>query len=208
MEWKSYGKSYEPESVEVDIDFTDESLVVKLPKNEPKPIEKQIENIVKKEPEPKKKNDEPEKIFKNPNPEPKADPSKILSDLETPVPAPIPDVPSVSVEEFPIFPGCEIYDTRKERKNCMSKKIYKLIGKHFDTQLAEELNLSGVQKIYASFKVSHTGEIIFVNARAPHPELQKEAERVILKIPDITPGKMNGKAVNVLFSVPINFKVN
>jgi len=208
MEWKSYGKSYPPEKVEVEIDFSDEPIVVKLPKKIPKPSKKEKVKEFNPEPDPTKADDKPDDIFISPKPESNSDPDQILSEIEPPILAPIPDVPSVSVEEFPIFPGCEIYNGREDRKNCMSRKIYKLIGKHFDRGIANDLNLKGPQKIYTTFRVSHTGEVVFLEARAPHPELQKEAERIILKIPDMSPGKMGGKPVNVLFSIPINFKVN
>lgn len=208
IEWKSYGKNPKPEIVEVDIDYRDEPILVHLPVKAPKPIEKRKTKNLKKDPFPDEKYEKPDEIFNNLKPESKSDPDQIFTELEPPIPAHIPDVPSVSVEEFPVFPGCEIYNGREDRKNCMSKKIYKLIRKHFDRGIAKDYNLKGLQKIYATFRVSHAGEVIFIEARAPHPELQKEAERIILKIPQMSPGKMSGKAVNVLFSIPINFEVH
>ncbi len=208
IEWRSDGKSYEPETVDPGYDFTEQAIVIEIPKIKPKPIEKKKVEKVKKEPEPVEPNDDPDQIFNEPEPEPNPDPNEILTGLEKPIPDPILIVPSRVVEQFPVFPGCEIYEDREKLKDCMNGKIYKLIRKYFDTSIAYDLNLNGPQKIYTNFKVSHTGEVIFEGARAPHPELQKEAERVILKIPDIKPGKMGGKPVDVLFSVPIRFEVN
>jgi protein TonB len=208
LEWKSYGKSYEPETVDPGDDFTEQAIVIEIPKVKPEPIEKKKVEKIKKEPEPVEPNDDPDQIFDEPEPEPNPDPNEILTGLEKPIPDPIILVSSKVVEKFPVFPGCEIYEDREKLKDCMSKKIYKLIGKHFDTGIASDLNLNGSQQIYTTFKVSHTGQVIFKEARAPHPELQKEAERVILKIPQIKPGKMGGKPVDVLFSVPIRFEVN
>ncbi len=127
IEWKSYGKTPKPEIVEVDIDYIDEPISIHLPVKDPKPIEKRKTKNLKKDPFPDKKNDKPDEIFNNFKPESKPDPDQILSDIVPPIPTPIPDVPSVSVEEFPVFPGCEIYSGRDDRKKCMSKKIYKLI---------------------------------------------------------------------------------
>jgi protein TonB len=208
MEWKSYSKTHIPEKIDPEIDFTEQAYVIEIPEKKPEPIKKIIEKEIKKEPEPVEAIDKPDKMFKNSNQATNSDPNDILSSLEKPIPEPILIVPSRVVEQFPVFPGCEMYEDRGQLKNCMSHKIYKLIGKHFDTSIASDLNLDGPQKIYTTFRVSHTGQVIFEGARAPHPELQKEAERVILKIPEMTPGKMGGKPVNVLFSVPITFKVN
>lgn len=207
IEWKSYAKPYEPEVVKPEDDFADQAVVIVLPENKPKPIEKKKEEK-KKKTEPVKSNDKPENIFKSEQPEPNIDHKKLLGSLENPVLEPIPEVISAVVEEFPVFPGCEIYVEREERKDCMSKKIYQIISKNFDTDIARDLNLNGDQKIDVRFKVLHTGEVQFIEARAPHPKLKAEAERVILKIPNVTPGKMNDKPVNVLFGIPINFKLN
>jgi periplasmic protein TonB len=206
IEWKSYSKPHEPEEVVIETDFIDQAYVIELPKKELKPIEKRVEP--KKDIDPVIDNEKPDVIFNDLDPEPNVDLGKILGDIEKPLPEDISDVPSVAVEYFPIFPGCEKYHDREERKNCMSSKLYKFVGKNFDTQLASDLNLSGTQKIYVLFKVSHTGKAIFVNSRASHPELEKEAERIIQKLPEFSPGKMGEKPVNVLFSLPINFKVN
>jgi len=43
--------------------------------------------------------------------------------------------------------------------------------------------------------------------RSVDPSLDKEAIRVINKMPKWIPGKQRGKPVNVSFSVPINFQL-
>ena len=44
-----------------------------------------------------------------------------------------------------------------------------------------------------------------VRARAPHPNLKKEAIRVVNMIPKMKPGMQLGKAVIVPYSLPIIF---
>ncbi|PHO01694.1 hypothetical protein CSC82_22240 [Rhodobacteraceae bacterium 4F10] len=44
-------------------------------------------------------------------------------------------------------------------------------------------------------------------ARAPHPRLKKEAERVARKIPKMKPGRQRGRAVRVGYTLPITFNV-
>lgn len=41
----------------------------------------------------------------------------------------------------------------------------------------------------------------------PDKNLEKEAARIISKLPTMTPGKQRGEAVRVPFSIPINFKL-
>ena len=116
------------------------------------------------------------------------------------------NIPFISIEHVPTFPGCEKGDNEKKRK-CMSDKITKHVQRRFDKDLAGELGLTGVQKIYVMFKISKTGEIIGVESRAPHQRLQEEAERVINLLPKMKPGKQRGVPVNVQYSLPIIFKV-
>ncbi len=117
------------------------------------------------------------------------------------------DVPFSVIEDAPVFPGCERKKSRADRKKCMSEKITKFVNKKFNTDLAADLGLSGRQKILVMFKIDKKGDIVGVRARAPHPALKKEAERVIKSLPKFQPGKQRGKAVGVPYSLPIIFQV-
>jgi len=117
------------------------------------------------------------------------------------------DVPFAVIESVPIFPGCEGLNNNEERKQCMSKKISQFVNKNFDTGLAADLGLSGVNRVYVQFKIDKSGNITNVAARAPHPRLQSEGERVIKKLPKMKPGQQRGQNVGVLYSLPITFQV-
>ncbi|MDO1502430.1 energy transducer TonB [Winogradskyella maritima] len=112
-----------------------------------------------------------------------------------------------AVEIAPIYPGCEKYSNNEDRKKCMSEKISKLVQRKFDTELASEYGLSGIQRIQTQFVVDKSGLVTGIKIRAPHPRLEAEAQRVINKIPQMEPGKQQGKEVNVIYSLPITFKV-
>ena len=43
--------------------------------------------------------------------------------------------------------------------------------------------------------------------RGKDPDLDKEAQRVVKTLPKFIPGKMNGRAVQVWYTLPINFKL-
>tara|TARA_B100000809_G_scaffold38098_1_gene33340 strand:- start:32527 stop:33255 length:729 start_codon:yes stop_codon:yes gene_type:complete len=117
------------------------------------------------------------------------------------------DVPFAIIEDIPVFPGCE-KGTKAEKKACFSKKIAKHINRKFNSGLASDLGLSaGKKRIFVMFKIDKTGSITEIQARAPHPRLQKEAERVVKTLPKMTPGKQRGRAVSVRYSLPISFLV-
>ena len=117
------------------------------------------------------------------------------------------DVSILAVQKVPVYPGCEKENNNEGRRKCMSEKLGKLVQKKFDTDLGGELGLSGKQKIYVLFKINKSGNVEILNTRAPHPQLEKEAKRVVEKIPAMTPGSNDKKPVNVLYTLPIIFNV-
>jgi protein TonB len=119
----------------------------------------------------------------------------------------IDDVPFASVQEVPIYPGCEKYKTNDERRQCMTSKITDFVNKKFDTSLGSELGLTGVNRVYVRFKIDKTGKIVDVQARSAHPRLTREGERVVSKLPDMKPGKQRDRPVGIIYTLPITFQV-
>jgi protein TonB len=76
-------------------------------------------------------------------------------------------------------------------------------------QTAVEMGLEG--KCYLQFVVSENGYISNVKVKkgvTDCPECDQEAIRVVKSMPRWKPGKINGKAVNSTFSLPVSFKLN
>jgi len=116
------------------------------------------------------------------------------------------DIPFVLIEDVPVFPGCK--GNNAELKKCFSNKIAAFFGKNFDPALTQELGLSpGKKKIYVVFKINNKGKIGTVNARAPHPLLEKEVTRIISSLPEMKPGRQRGMPVTVTYSLPITSMV-
>lgn len=135
--------------------------------------------------------------------QPSIDPSSVpVIKLVEEIPIPI-DI----IEQVPIYPGCEKEKSNDAKRKCMSDKITKLIQKQFDSNLAGELGLTGRQVIRTQFKIDKTGHVTDIKTQALHPRLNEEAQRVINKIPEMTPGKQHNKNVGVLYSLPIIFQV-
>ncbi len=115
--------------------------------------------------------------------------------------------PFTKIEWVPVFPGCETLTTNEEKAACFSEKVGKIVSRKFNTELGERYGLTGLQRIYTQFEVDADGMIKNIQVRAPHPKLQKEAERVINLFPQMTPGKQRGKPVVVKYQLPIIFKI-
>lgn len=99
-----------------------------------------------------------------------------------------------AVEQMPQFPGGEV-------------ALMKYIQEHLKyPPVAMENNIQG--RVVVQFVVTKTGKIGEVKvARSKDPDLDKEAVRVVKTLPDFIPGKMNGQAVAVWYTLPITFKL-
>ena len=113
-----------------------------------------------------------------------------------------------TVEKIPVFPGCESERTNESRKACFESKISTFISRKFNSNIASTLGLEGVQRIYVQFRVDKNGEIVDIKTRAPHPALEKEAFRIVDKLPKMIPGMQGDIPVSVVYSIPITFQVN
>ncbi len=117
------------------------------------------------------------------------------------------EVPFAIIDEVPVFPGCETLSTNTERRKCTSDRINKSVAKRFNTDLAKGIGLKGIQRISTIFKIDKEGNVTEVSSRAPHPDLEAEAIRVIKTLPKFISGKHNGKNVIVPYALPIVFQV-
>ena len=99
-----------------------------------------------------------------------------------------------AVEQMPTFPGGET-------------ALYKFLSDNivYPAAAAEE-GVSG--RVVVRFVVTKTGAVEQVTiARGKHPALDKEAMRVVKKLPKFIPGKQNGETVNVWYTLPVNFRL-
>ena len=98
------------------------------------------------------------------------------------------------VEQMPAFPG-----------GMQELMVY--LGKNIKyPTIAQENGTQG--RVIIQFVVERVGTISDVRvARGVDPYLDKEAVRVVKSMPKWIPGKQNGKAVRVKFTVPVMFRL-
>ncbi|MEP3374042.1 MAG: energy transducer TonB [Maribacter dokdonensis] len=108
-----------------------------------------------------------------------------------------------TIEEVPIFPGCE---SAEDKRACFNEMMQKHIRKNFRyPELAQEMVIQG--RVNTQFMINNDGTIGAIQKRGPHDVLEKEAVRILSKLPKMTPGKQRGSAVKVSFAIPITFKL-
>ena len=98
------------------------------------------------------------------------------------------------VEQMPQFPGGQA-----EMMQFISKNMkYPTIAQENGTQ----------GRVTCQFVVGADGRVRDVNVlRGVDPYLDKEAVRVIMSMPKWIPGKQNGKAVSVKYTIPVVFRL-
>jgi protein TonB len=115
------------------------------------------------------------------------------------------DIPFAIIEDVPLFPGCERV-AKSKRRQCFQEKMGKHISKNFRyPEIAQEMGIQG--RVFVMFTIGKDGNISGIKTRGPDKNLEKEAKRIIDKLPKMTPGKQRGRPVRVPFSIPITFKL-
>ena len=117
------------------------------------------------------------------------------------------EVPFAVIEDVPVFPGCEGV-AKNKRLECFMEQMAKHIKKN--QQYPERAMEDGIQgRVSVLFVIDKDGGISNVQVRGPKGGelLEKEAKRVIEKLPKFKPGMQRGKPVKVKYSQPITFKL-
>ena len=107
---------------------------------------------------------------------------------------PEPEQVFTAVEQMPAFPGGDA-------------ELMKYLSSHINyPPMAMENNIQG--RVIVQFVVTKTGKVGEVRVvRGVDRDLDNEAVRVVKSLPDFIPGKMNGQAVNVWYTLPVTFKL-
>jgi protein TonB len=126
-----------------------------------------------------------------PDPEPLPDPGPVPGTTSPPAELIVEDdLPFRIVEEMPVYPGGE-------------KALFEDISRNFKIpEIDRRAGLEGV--IHLSFVVNTAGEVVNVEVlRGISPATDAEAVKAIQKLKRYTPGKQRGRAVSVIYTIPI-----
>ncbi len=200
IEWKTYDRSgYGYEALNIDDDDEEEIPITEQiktpPPPPPPPPAPEIIEVVEDE----------EEIEETIIESTETDQEEIVEIVEVEEEFEDVDVPFAVIEDVPIYPGCERV-AKSKRRDCFQEQINKHIRKNFRyPEIAQEMGIQG--RVYVNFVIDKDGSITSIRMRGPDKNLEKEAQRIIAKLPRMTPGKQRGRAVRVPFSIPITFRL-
>jgi len=111
------------------------------------------------------------------------------------------------------YPGCS--GNASQKRACFSKKVKSHLARKFDASIVDGYDLKpGRKRIWINFDVDKFGRVVNITARAPGDmskspkiKLEKEAIKVIKKLPKMVAARQNGSSVEMNYSVPISFVV-
>lgn len=105
-------------------------------------------------------------------------------------------------EIAPVWPGCE--GTEKDRKNCFNQNLVQHIKEHYKFMKDAKGNFIRGKAI-VSFNINKEGKVEILSVEGPKKELNEEAKRIVLLIPQMKPGERAGKPVPIKYTVPFTF---
>lgn len=92
-------------------------------------------------------------------------------------------------------------------KACFQAKIQEHVKNNFIyPERAIERGLRG--KVFVLFVIDAEGYTANIRTRGPDEILEKEAARIIGKLPKMKPGNQRGVPVKVAYALPIHFKLD
>lgn len=112
----------------------------------------------------------------------------------------------VSLDRFPIYPGCNQHSEPEKQRNCLSRKAQQfvvssvnmdLIGRHL------QATKNPKTRIYANIIFNEQGELEDIIALAPTEYLAVELLRIMKSFPKTQPAVKDGKTQRVSFTLPV-----
>ncbi len=105
-------------------------------------------------------------------------------------------------EIAPVWPGCE--GNEAEKKTCFREELTEHIKAHY--KFPRDKNGDFIRgKAVISFNINKEGKVEILSVEGSRKELNAEAKRIILAIPQMTPGHLAGKPTAIKYKVPFTF---
>lgn len=105
------------------------------------------------------------------------------------------------VDNPPLLKSCKDTNSPKE---CFTEELQKYIHQEIDIR---NLIPEGNGVAYAQFVITTDAKVDSIRIRSRKKALKKESERLIKSLKFKSPASLNGKAVNMVYVVPVNFQI-
>lgn len=109
------------------------------------------------------------------------------------------------VEIKPYYEDCENILDREAQALCSERKIIQWVQQH--AKYPRVIVDTGIQgTVYVSFVIDEFGKVTKTKVeRGVHDKLDREAIKAVESLPQMIPGQQQGKAVRVIYNIPVSF---
>ena len=112
-----------------------------------------------------------------------------------------------SLDNVPVYPGCENQTIEKDKKNCFAVNISKHILKNFNSSNVQNIGLNkGIHKVRVLFVIDENGNAKIGKLVGEwHHKIYETVKSSIKSVPKMKPGIASNKPVSVKYSLLIPF---
>lgn len=116
-------------------------------------------------------------------------------------------IPFVAIEQVPLSRACDPRINSGTKKKCTSRAIAWHFMRKFDTDLMAEVDFEGLVTIETSFVIDKNGVVKDIFATGGPELFNEHAVDVTEQLPLFIPGYLEGKEVEVSYTMPIKFQI-
>lgn len=110
---------------------------------------------------------------------------------------------------MPVFPGCETEVSEELKRSCSYKQLMNFIAKEINyPPMLKDAGIEG--KVYMEFVINKSGKvdnIKILKGVDGAEEFTKESIRALRELPGFSPAVQQGRAVSVVYTIPISFSL-
>lgn len=99
----------------------------------------------------------------------------------------------------PVWPGCE---DAEDTSACFNQKLGEHVQKNYEYPMEGNEYVRG--KVTISFDIDENGEVVVNSVEGPEPKVNEAARVMIMKIPKMQPGTLQGEPDARTFTVAYN----
>ncbi|MGB7786129.1 MAG: hypothetical protein WBL27_08525 [Salinimicrobium sp.] len=107
------------------------------------------------------------------------------------------------VAQPPLAKACKRKKTVDEQRACTATYINMFVNRNFNTRMAAKL-VKGVVKMEAQFIIDTEGKVIEIYASGGPEKLNRHLEEILSSLNNFQPAMQDGKAVEVLYILPVS----
>lgn len=114
----------------------------------------------------------------------------------------------INVENQPVFPGCENEPDENSRRMCFDRHLAQFARRnHTYPEIMRQMGAQG--KSIVEFVIQKDGSIgnVRIIRSSGYDDLDREAMRIVKLLPKLTPAKVGGRPVKMMYSLPIEARL-